>query len=236
MEYDVLYHGDCLDVLKQIPSESIDLVVTDPPYKLTPRGCHGNSGGMLADKLSMKGDVFKNNSIEIEEWLPQLYRILKDRTHCYIMTNNRNLMHYLEVVQKSDFHFVRLLVWDKRNKIMGTKYMTQIEFIIMLSKGNNRNINDCGTSDLLSIPIAKLKDSNGKNLHDTEKPVSLMQVLVNNSSNQGEVVFDPFAGIGSTLIAAKRSKRHFVGCEIEKKYFDIAQSRLRNEQLELSLF
>ena len=205
MELDVLYNGDCLDVLKQMPSESIDLVITDPPYKITPRGSHGNSGGMLADKLSMKGKIFKNNDIEIEQWLPLLYKVLKNGTHCYIMTNNRNLMHYLDVIGDSDFHFVRLLVWDKRNKIMGTKYMTQIEFIIMLAKGKSKNINNCGTSDLLQVPIKKLKGPDGKNIHDTEKPVSLMQILVNNSSNKGDIVCDPFAGIGSTLIAAKRN-------------------------------
>lgn len=221
---------------KSMQNESIDLVVTDPPYKITSRGNHGNSGGMLAKKLSMKGDIFEHNSIDIEDWLCECYRVLKDGTHCYIMTNNLNLPHYLEVIGKSDFHFVRLLVWDKRNKIMGVRYMTQTEFILMLSKGKSRIINDCGTSDLLSIASTKTKDPYGNNLHDTEKPVELMQVLISNSSNVGEIVLDPFAGIGATLIAAKRLNRHYVGFEIDENYYKIAKNRINSEYQQKCLF
>ena len=185
METNIIYNEDCMVGLKNIPSNSIDLVCTDPPYKITARGNCGNSGGMMSDALSMKGKIFSHNDIEIEQWLPEIYRVLKDGTHAYIMTNNVNLIHYLNVVDKSDFHFIRLLVWDKRIKIMGTKYMGQIEFIIMLSKGQSRAINDCGSSDLLSIPIRKIKGKDGNVLHPTEKPVQLMEVLVCNSSNVG---------------------------------------------------
>lgn len=230
-----IIHGNALEELRKIPSESIDLVCVDPPYKIRSRGNTLGSGN-LATELSKKGKIFKNNDINIEDWLPDIYRVLKDGTHCYIMVNNFNLIHYLNVINESGFHFIRLLVWDKKRKIMGTKYMGQIEFIIMCSKGKNRNINDYGVSDLLSVPINKLKDKNGKNLHDTEKPIGLMETLVTESSDKGDIVLDPFCGIGSTLIAAKKHERRYVGIEIDESYYNIALKRLKGVQNEPNLF
>lgn len=228
---DIFFCCDALEYLKYIADESVDLVCTDPPYSLTQRGNEGNSGGVCKDRLFKKGKVFKDNNVDIENWLPDVYRVLKDGTHCYIMVNNLNLTHYLKVIDHSDFHFIRLLVWDKHNMIMGTKYMGQVEFIIMCSKGTSRNINYCGTSDLISIPISKLKDKNGKNLHDTEKPIGLMSTLIMNSTNEEDLVLDPFAGIGSTCIAAKKLHRHYIGFEINEKYAKIAMSRLKEQTL-----
>ena len=77
--------------------------------------------------------------------------------------------------------------------------------------------------------IKKTKGIDGKNLHDTEKPVELMKILVGNSSQENSIVLDPFMGIGSTGIACKELNRRFVGIEIDKDYFDIAQKRIMNE-------
>ena len=76
--------------------------------------------------------------------------------------------------------------------------------------------------------MKKLKDENGHNLHDTEKPVELMKILIENSSNEGELVLDPFMGIGSSGIASKLLNRNFIGCEINPKYFEIAKNRIDN--------
>jgi DNA modification methylase len=73
----------------------------------------------------------------------------------------------------------------------------------------------------------KLKDSNGKNLHDTEKPVELMKILIDNSSKENDIVIDPFMGIGSTGVAAKELNRRFVGIEIDEIYFNIAKRRIK---------
>ena len=84
------------------------------------------------------------------------------------------------------------------------------------------------TSDILSVPNKKTKDENGKNLHDVEKPVNLMKVLVENSSNKGDLVLDPFMGIGATGIACVKSDRKFIGIEIDENYFNIAKERIEN--------
>ena len=223
-----IHNEDCLEILKEIEDNSIDLVVTDPPYKVTARGNAGNSGGMMKKKLSMQGKIFKHNDIKPSEYIPELFRILKDGSHCYIMTNHVNLQEKLNVATETGFKFIKSLIWNKGNKIMGQYYMSQFEYILFFRKGKGKKINHCGTADILNVPNKKEKGEDGKNLHDTEKPVELMKILIENSSKEGDVVLDPFMGIGATCIACKELNREFIGIELDEKYFNIALERLNN--------
>lgn len=221
-----IYNKDCLDTLKNIPDNSIDLIVTDPPYPTTSRGSAGNSGGMLQKDINKKGKVFTYNNINCKEYAPEFYRVLKDGSHCYVMTNHINLIDMLNTFTDIGFHFIKSLIWNKSNKIMGQYYMSQFEYILFFRKGRGKKINNCGTSDILSISNKKTKDKDGKNIHDTEKPIELMEVLVNNSSQENELVIDPFMGVGSTGLACIKNNRNFIGIEIDENYFNIAKSRL----------
>ena len=221
-----IYNKDCLDVLKNIPDNSIDLIVTDPPYPTTSRGNAGNSGGMLQKDINKKGRVFTHNNINCKEYAPEFYRLLNDGSHCYVMTNHINLIDMLNTFTDIGFHFIKSLIWNKSNKIMGQYYMSQFEYILFFRKGRGKKINNCGTSDILSIPNKKTKDKDGKNIHDTEKPIELIEVLVNNSSQENELVLDPFMGVGSTGLACIKNNRNFIGIEIDENYFNIAKSRL----------
>ena len=229
-----LYNGDCLELMKLIPDKSIDLILTDPPYKITARGNGGNSGGMFQKKEVNNGKVFKVNDLEIEDWLPEFYRVLKDGTHCYIMTNNKNITHYLSVIDSSLFHFIKNLIWVKDNKIMGQTYMSQFEYVIMLRKGKHKRINDCGQGDVLQIPNKKMKNLEGKTIHDTEKPVKLNEILIANSSNEGETVLDPFMGVGSCGVACVNTNRNFIGIELDEGYYNIAKERIESAQSEIN--
>lgn len=217
--------GNCIEIIKKIPNEGIDLIITDPPYPVTLRGSAGNSGGMLQKDINKKGKVFAHNDIDCSIYAPEFYRILKDGSHCYVMTNHVNLIHMLNTFTQVGFHFVKSLIWDKGNKIMGQYYMSQFEYILFFRKGKGVKINNCGTSDILSIPNKKLKDSDGKNLHDTEKPVQLMQILIENSSKEKQLILDPFMGIGATGVACKNTNRNFIGIELDEHYFNIAKER-----------
>ena len=225
-----LLHGDCLIGMKQMPDNSIDLIVTDPPYKTTSRGNAGNSGGMLQKKINMKGQVFKHNNISPKDYIPEFYRVLKDGSHFYIMTNHVNLQEMLNVCTENGFKFIKSLIWNKGNKIMGQFYMSQFEYILFFRKGTGRKINHCGTADILNVPNKKTKGEDGKNLHDTEKPIELMQILIENSSQENDIILEPFMGAGSTALACKESNRQFIGFELDKQYFDIANKRINNKQ------
>lgn len=226
MERYKLFCCDCLELMKKIKDESIDLIVTDPPYKTTPRGGSGNSGGMCKKKEFNSGNVFAHNEIKPQEYIPELYRILKEGTHCYIMTNHVNLYEILTVAQECGFHFIKSLIWNKGNKIMGQAYMSQFEYILFFRKGKFKKINKCGTADILEVPNKKQKGGDGKNLHDTEKPVELMKILIENSSQENDVVFEPFMGIGATVVASLELNRRCIGVELDEKYFDIAKKRI----------
>ena len=110
-----------------------------------------------------------------------------------------------------------------------------MEFIFFLRKGKDKPINDCGTSDLLSYTNRRDKGLDGKNIHDSQKPTRLFKCLIENSTDEGQLVFDPFMGSGTTALAAIASKRHFIGCELDKEYYDKACERIKIEKQQLTL-
>lgn len=224
-----IHNVDSIQYMKTLADNSIDCIATDPPYLVTPRGTDGGTGGMLQKALNKQGKVFEFNNVNISDYAPEFYRLLKDGSHCYVMTNHVNLIEMLNTFTKCGFHFIKSLIWDKENKIMGLYYMSQFEYILFFRKGYGKPINNCGTSDILSIPNKKNKDIvEGGNLHDTEKPVKLMKILIENSTNESDIVLDPFMGVGSTGIACKESNRSFIGCEIDEHYFNIAKQRIES--------
>ena len=161
----IFVNGNALEMLDTLITKNVvvDMIFTDPPYRVTARGNAGNSGGMLQKSINRKGKVFEYNNIEIEDYLPKFYKILKETGHCYIMTNHKNLTHFLKVIDEwrdengHGFNFIKCLIWDKSNKIMGQYYMNQFEYIIFLRKGRGVKINHCGTSDIISVPNKKTK-------------------------------------------------------------------------------
>ena len=223
---------NCLTAIKNMPDMCIDLIVTDPPYKLTSRGGSGTMGGYWKEEKAKKGVIFDNNSISCKEYLPEFYRILKNKSILYLMCNNTNLQEMINVATQSGFKFVKSLIWEKGNKICGRYYMNCFEYILLFRKGGDKPIKNCGTPDILKVPIKKQKDINGKNLHNTEKPVELMKILIENSSDENDIILDPFMGIGSTGIASKELKRNFIGIELDEKYFNIAKERIEKASLE----
>ena len=218
--------GNAIELIKQLPAESIDCVVTDPPYKVTSRGNAGNAGGMFTKKVNMQGRVFAENDVKITDFASELYRVLKEQTHCYVMCNQINLQPYLNELTRVGFKVTRVLVWDKGNKINNQFYMGQVEFIIFCRKGKAKRVNNCGISELIAIPNKKTKRKDGTNYHDTEKPVALMLHLVSQSTVEGDVVLDPFVGIGATAVACVKTARRFIGYELDKTYYMVAVGRV----------
>lgn len=226
----ILILGNAVEYLSGLETQ-VDVIITDPPYKVTNRGGYTSAGGIMLDSKMRKGKVFEENEITISEWLPLLYSVLKDKGHCYIMCNNKNLSSFLKAVESSSFHLVKTLVWAKDNKIMSQAYMSQTEFILFLRKGAFVKISDCGVSDLLTIANKKTKNEFGENIHPTEKPVNLMSVLISSSSKEGDTVLDPFMGVGSTGVACNLLNRKFIGVELDKSYHAIAVQRCQENRL-----
>ena len=230
--------ADCLDILKQLPDKCIDLVCTDCPYHIVHKGGGGRcepkwkTAGQLKNYENVKvGKMFNNNDIKFEQWLPEIYRTLKDNAHCYIMINGRNLAELQKQAEKVGFKFQNLLVWKKNTATPNKFYMQCCEFILMLRKGNERWINNMGQKNLLEVV-----NQTGNKPHPTAKPIELMEILISNSTNESDIVLEPFAGAGATCIAAKNLKRRFIGIEIDEEYAKIANERLEQTQRQQTLF
>ena len=114
---------------------------------------------------------------------------------------------------------------EKNNATPNRYYLNNAEFILMLRKGKAKNINDMGSKNVIEI-----NNILGNKKHPTEKPVNLMKIMVKNSSNENEIVLDPFAGSGSTLIACKELNRRFIGIELDEKYYNVILERLNPKE------
>lgn len=218
-----LYNGDCIKVLKQYPDSSFDLVVTDPPYKTITGGDNNGANSVRpAGMLSGNRKLFSyQNTVKFSEWLPEVYRVLKEGTHCYIFTNSLNMKDLLIESENVGFKLHNVLVWEKNNCTPSQFYMKNCEYVLFLRKGKAKWINNIGSSKTVHhFDNVRHKE------HPTEKPVDLLKFYIANSSHEGDIVLDPFMGCGSTGIACNELNRRFVGIEIDKKYYDKACKKL----------
>ena len=217
-----LYNDDCLNVLKDIEDNSINLVVTDPPYEVITGGRNGGVKGKPSGILTENKQLMKSIP-KADLWLSECFRVMKDGTHIYIMTNTLNLTNYLNIINDVGFKLHNLLVWNKNNTTPNRWYMKNCEYVIFARKGFAKSINNPSSQTVHSFD-----NIIGNKQHPTEKPVDLMKLYVGNSSQVGDTVFDPFMGSGSTGVACKELNRNFIGIELDKQYFDIAESRIIN--------
>ena len=201
---------------------------------MTENSKHVSLSGILNDydptTYAKNGKLFKHNDIKFEDWLPKVYRVLKQGTHCYIMINPRNLTELQTKAEKIGFKFQNILIWAKNNSTPNKYYLNSYEMILMLRKGKAKNINHMGTKNVLQI-----RKIIGNKKHPTEKPVELMEILIDNSTRGGDVILDPFMGSGTTGVACKNLNRDFIGIEIDEKYFKIAEERINEvDKIDLS--
>lgn len=207
-----LYNEDCLNEIKNVKTKSVDLIVTDPPYFLGMT--HNGQKGAFQD-LAICRPFWEQLANEFD-------RVLKDDGEFYIFTDWRGYAFYYPIFS-SILPVKNLIVWDKKSGA-GNFYTYTHEFIIYGTKSNK---NKRGTNVWREKSFASgAKTTNGEKVHPTQKPVELIEKIILNSSKEGDVVLDAFMGSGTTGVAAKRNKRRFIGMEIDKKYFDIAEKRI----------
>lgn len=213
--------GDCLEGMKLIPDKSIDLVLTDPPY-----GMDYQSAWRTATPVFQK--------IELDQditWFPlfaeQIHRILKDNSHCYIFCNDYAISHFRQELEALDFNVKRTLVWVKNNHTSGDlegDYGNKTEFILFCQKGR-RKLN--GRRDTNVLNYNRVQDLK----HPTQKPEDICQYLIGKSSGWGQLICDPFMGSWTTARACKDLGRNFIGFELNEKYCQIGEERLRQQNL-----
>jgi site-specific DNA-methyltransferase (adenine-specific) len=195
----------------------VDSIVTDPPY------------GMIFQSNHRK-DQYKriendSNLDWLDDFIKKSYILAKDNTAHYFFCSFHNIDVFKQSIQKY-FTVKNILVWEKNNHSMGdleNDFAPKVEFIIFAQKGQ-RKLNGKREPNIFKF------NRTGNVLHPTEKPVDLMEFLISKVTNEGDVVFDPFMGSGSTGVAAVKSDRKFIGIEIENIYFETAKKRLNKTE------
>lgn len=208
----ILLKGDVKELLLRLKSESVDCIITDPPYKKIKGGKNGKNSpkGILKEN---DGKIFEYNDIEFDDWIPECYRILKDNSHAYFFTDFTNLQKIMVSIEKAGFYIHNLLVWLKNNATPNRYYMKNCEYILFCKKGKAKTINHPGSKTVLSYDNIL-----GNKIHPSEKPIDLLTELILNSTNENDIIFDPFSGSESTATSAVLNNRKSISIDIDSKY------------------
>jgi site-specific DNA-methyltransferase (adenine-specific) len=214
-----IFEGDAVEWLRTLPSESVDLVVTDPPYEsLEKHRAIGTTTRLKRSKASSNDwfRVFPN--ARFPELFREIHRVLARHRHFYLFTDAETMFVAKPIAESVGFKFWKPLVWDKCKIGMGYHYRSRHEFVLFFEKGK-RKIADLAVPDIISAP----RIHGG---YPTEKPASVSEVLVRQSTLPGELVVDPFMGSGSVGVAALRLGRRFLGTDVSRAALDLTRERL----------
>ena len=235
----MLYLGDCIEIMKKLERNKIDLIFADPPYFLSNDGKSIRSGKVVSVN---KGDWDKKDNYENVDsftynWLKECHRILKYDGTIWVSGTHHNVFDIERNMKKIGFNIINIVIWHKSDPpplIYKNKFRFSYEFIIWAKKGskhyfnydemygvNNQEVEDVWLMDAVQMSEKK------HGYHPTQKPEKLLERIIKASSKEGDIVLDPFLGSGTTCYVAKRLNRKYIGIEKEEKYFNIAIKRIK---------
>lgn len=247
---DEIIHGDCLEVLKKIPDESVDMVFVDPPYfmQLPPKKLIRWSGtevnGVNDDWDKFKDfDDYDNFT---KKYLTEIKRIMKPTATIWVIGMYHNIHRIGKIMLDFGFWILNDVIWLKTNPMpnfLGVRFTNATETLIWAVKDKkvkkytfNKEIakayNNGGLGiNVWRIPLCaggeRIKDESGNKIHSTQKPEELLERVILTSTKEGDLILDPMAGTGTTGFVAKRLNRKFILIEKEEKYVNVIKERLK---------
>ena len=225
-----LFNEDCLKTMKIIPDNSINLILTDPPYNIA-KYSTGNIN--LPNRSALNNDIAKwdLDDLNPKDFIADFKRILKPNGNIFIFTSY-NMIGKWHAVFDNEFDTFQYFIWHKTNpapKIYKNGFLNSCEMIAcMWNKGHTWNFstqNEMHNFYETTICMGKERLKNPK--HPAQKPLKLLEHLIMIASNENDIVFDPFMGVASTAIAALKLNRMFVGCEIDELYYNTSIDRIK---------
>ena len=211
---------DAVAWLRNLPSESVDLLITDPAYESLEKHRAVGTTTRLKHSKSSSNDwfsIFPNS--RFAELFAEVFRVLRRDTHFYLFCDAETMFVAKPEAERAGFRFWKPLVWDKRTIGMGYHYRARYEFVLFFEKGKRR-LNNLGVADVFSVPRVHRG-------YPAEKPPAVAEILINQSSEPGQLVADPFMGSGSTGVAALTLGRRFIGTDLNPEAVRLAAGRLR---------
>lgn len=232
----LLINDDCFSTLKNVPDNSIDLILTDPPYNIA----QYSTGNIKFDwRSEINNDLAEWDLTELkpQDLIDEFKRILKPNGNIFIFCSYNIIGEYHKVFDP-EFDTFQFMVWHKTNPVPNfrkSSFLNSCELIVSCwNKGHTWNFtNQKDMHNFIESGICmgseRVKDQNGKNLHPTQKPVSILEKIIRIASNENDVVLDCFNGVGSTGVAALRNNRKYIGIEIDETYIKATERRLKKE-------
>lgn len=216
-----LHNKDAVEFLRTLKSESVDLIITDPPYESLEK--HRKVGTTTRLKVSKSSsntwfEIFPNE--RFDELFREIYRVLKKNSHFYLFCDQETAFIVKPIAENVGFKFWKPLIWDKVAIGMGYHYRARYEFILFFEKGK-RKLSNLSTADVL----VEKRVWNG---YPTEKPVNLAVTLIEQSSLLGEVVCDPFCGAGFAGVASMKLNRRFIGNDKSIEAIEISRKNIND--------
>lgn len=229
----LLINGDCFSVLKNIPDNSVDLILTDPPYNIAKY----STGNMKFDwRSDINNDLAEWDLTELQpkDLINEFKRILTPKGNIFIFCSYNIIGEYHKVFDP-EFDTFQFMVWHKTNPVPNfrkSSFLNSCELIISCwNKGHTWNFTT--QSDMhnfietgICMGNERIKGLDGKNLHPTQKPLAVLEKIVKIASNENDIVLDCFNGVGSTGEAALKLDRKYIGIEIDKNYMNATYKRL----------
>jgi len=257
MKTNIIYKGDCIEVLnKKIDKSSVDLIFADPPYNLSGHGLKWKGNKTGGDWYMVDEEWDKMSAPEYlqftRQWLGASDRVLKEKGSIYVACSYHNIAEVMIVLKQLNYKINNIVTWYKTNAMpnMTRRVFTHsTEFVVWAVKGTGwkfnydlvKEINPDKQKDgslkqmrdLWEMPLVqgreRLKNTSNRALHPTQKPEEMLKRIILASSDEGDLVLDPFVGSGTTVAVAKKYGRKWVGVDREKKYVDATNKRLKTK-------
>jgi len=250
-----ILQGDCVEQMNALPANSIDLIFADPPYNLQLQQELTRPNKTVVSAVNDAWDKFDSNAAYDAftcAWLTACKRLLKDTGTMWVIGSYHNIFRVGTALMDLGYWILGDIVWVKANPMpnfRGVRFTNATETLIWVQKKKGphtfhyHDMKDANGGKQMRndwyFPICsgkeRLKGTDGKKVHSTQKPEALLYRVIAASSNPGDVVLDPFFGTGTTGAVAKRLGRHFIGIERDTTYIQHAQHRIDRTQVSMFL-
>ncbi len=248
---DTILAGDCIDILRSLPDQSVDMVFADPPYNLQLGGDLHRPDNSKVDAVDDAWDQFESFAAYdafSAAWLKEARRVLKPNGTIWVIGSYHNIFRLGVTLQDHGYWILNDVVWRKTNPMpnfKGRRFTNAHETLIWAAKGAGSKYRfnydslkamneDIQMRSDWEFPLCtggeRLKDADGIKVHPTQKPEALIARIINACTAPGDVVLDPFFGTGTTGAVAKKLGRHFVGIERDPTYIKAAKQRIKAVQ------
>lgn len=220
-----LYQGDCIELMKNIPDSCVDMVLTDPPYGIN------YQSRWKKDKAKRNPQII-GDKVPSTEFIKYLKRVMKPSGCVMIFTRWDVQQKFIDTMNQDGLSVKNVLIWDKKAPGMGDlkrAYASSYESILFHS-GREFSFRAKRPRDIISVQRVLPQNM----IHPNEKPVKLLELLIEQCTREADIVLDPFMGSGSTGVACANMERNFIGMEINPKYFETARQRIEETHLQVT--